>query len=97
MLAAGCDGIEQLDYVGQVPVLTWQQAQVLGDELQARLVRIARTVCDFVVEQSGHGYTPNAMARLVACPSHAWKKLRRLPARADACARQAFLDGVLAP
>ena len=95
--AAGREGVERLDYAGHAPVLTEAQAQALGDELQARFFRTAKEVCGFVAERFSLAYTPNAMAKLLGRMGYAWKRPKRVPAKADACAQQTVLDGVLAP
>lgn len=95
--ASGCDGIERLDYAGHAPVLDEAQVQVLGAELQARFFGTAKEVCGFVAERFSLRYTAGAMARLLGRLGHVWKRPRRVPAKADACAQQAFLDAVLAP
>lgn len=96
--ASGRDGIERLDYAGHAPVLSEEQAQVPG----ARSCRPAscappRRCAALWPNGSASTTLPNAMAKLLGRLGHVWKRPRRMPAKADACAQRVFLGAVLAP
>lgn len=95
--AAGRAGVERLAYVGHAPVLGAAQAVELSVELSGRVYLTAKAVCGFVAARFGLHYTPHAMARLLGRLGYAWKRPKVVPAKADAQAQRAFLDGTLLP
>ena len=96
-LADGRPGIERLDYAGHAPMLSEAQCAVLRAELSARLYLTAKEVCGFVAQRLGLTYTPHAMAKLLGRMGFVWKRLKCIPAKADAEAQRAFLQDTLAP
>ena len=95
--AGGRGGVERLAYVGHAPVLGAAQAAELSAELSGRVYLTAKAVCGFVAARFGLAYTPHAMARLLGRLGYVWKRPKVVPAKADAAAQRAFLDGVLLP
>jgi transposase len=95
--AGGRAGVERLAYVGHAPVLSAAQAAELSAELSGRIYLTAKAVCRFVAARFGLTYTPHAMARLLGRLGYVWKRPKVVPAKADAQAQRAFLDGVLLP
>lgn len=95
--AGGRSGVEQLAYVGHAPVLSEVQVAELSAELAGRVYLTAKAVCGFVAVRFGLAYTPHAMARLLGRLGYVWKRPKVVPAKADAEAQRAFLDGVLLP
>lgn len=95
--AGGRCGVERLAYVGHAPVLSEAQVAELSAELSGRVYLTAKAVCGFVAARFGMGYTPHAMARLLGRLGYVWKRPKVVPAKADAEAQRAFLDGVLLP
>ena len=95
--AAGRAGVERLAYAGHAPVLTEAQGAELSAELSGRLYMTAKAVCGFMAERFGLRYTPHAMARLLGRMGFVWKRPKRVPAKADAEAQRAFLEGALLP
>ncbi|MBR0679640.1 IS630 family transposase [Roseomonas eburnea] len=95
--AAGRAGVERLAYVGHAPVLSGAQAAELSAELSGRVYLTAKAVCGFVAARFGLAYTPHAMARLLGRIGYVWKRPKVVPAKADAQAQRAFLDGTLLP
>lgn len=95
--SGGRAGVERLAYVGHAPVLTTEQSAALGAELSGRLYLTAKAVCGFVAKRFDLTYTAHAMARLLGRLGFVWKRPKRVPAKADPEAQQAFLDKVLAP
>ncbi|MCW3473281.1 IS630 family transposase [Limobrevibacterium gyesilva] len=93
----GRAGIEHLACTGSVPALTAEQCGRVEAELCARLYMSAKEVCDFVAQRFGVDYTPHAMAKLLGRLGFIWKRPKRVPAKADAAAQQAFLEQTLAP
>jgi transposase len=78
-------------------VLGEAQAAALSAELSGRVYLTAKAVCGFVAARFGLTYTPHAMARLLGRLGFVWKRPKVVPAKADAEAQRAFLDGVLLP
>jgi len=95
--AAGRAGVERLAYVGHAPVLSQAQTTELSAELSGRVYLTAKAVCGLVAARFGLTYTPHAMARLLGRLGYVWKRPKVVPAKADAQAQRAFLDGVLLP
>ena len=95
--AGGRSGVERLAYVGHAPVLSAAQVAELSAELSGRVYLTAKAVCGFVATRFGLSYTPHAMARLLGRLGYVWKRPKVVPAKADAEAQRAFLDGVLLP
>lgn len=95
--AGGRVGAERLAYAGHAPVLSERQAAELSAELSGRVYLTAKAVCGFVAARFGLAYTPHAMARLLGRIGFVWKRPKVVPAKADAEAQRAFLDGVLLP
>lgn len=95
--AGGRAGVERLAYVGHAPVLSAAGSAELSAELSGRVYLTAQAVCGFVAQRFGLAYTPHAMARLLGRIGYVWKRPKVVPAKADAEAQRAFLDGVLLP
>lgn len=95
--AGGRIGVERLAYAGHAPVLSQAQAAELSAELSGRVYLTAKSVCGLVAARFGLSYTPHAMARLLGRIGFVWKRPKVVPAKADADAQRAFLDGVLLP
>ncbi len=93
--AAGRAGVERLAYVGHAAVLSEAQVTELSAELSGRVYLTAKAVCGFVAARFGLAYTPHAMARLLGRIGYVWKRPKVMPAKADAEAQRAFLDGTL--
>jgi transposase len=89
--------VERLAYVGHAPVLSQAQVAELSAELSGRVYLTAKAVCGFVAARFGLAYTPPAMARLLGRIGFVWKRPKVVPAKADAEAQQAFLEGTLLP
>ncbi len=96
-LAGGRAGVERLAYVGHAPVLSEAQAAELTAELSGRVYPTAKAVCGFVAGRFGLAYTPHAMARLLGRIGYVWERPKVVPAKADAAAQRAFLEGTLLP
>lgn len=94
---AGRAGVERLAYSGHAPVLSEAESAELAAELDVRLYLTAKSVCGFVADRFGVTYTPQAMAKLLGRIGFVWKRPKRVPAKADAEAQRAFLEGRLAP
>ncbi|TCZ53898.1 winged helix-turn-helix domain-containing protein [Roseicella aquatilis] len=69
----------------------------MAAELSGRLYLTAKAVCGFVATRFGLSYTPNTMAKLLSRVGFVWRAPKRLPAKANAAAQQAFLAQTLAP
>jgi transposase len=95
--AGGRAGIERLAYAGHAPVLGAAQVAELSAELSGRTYLTAKAVCGFVAARFGLSYTPHAMARLLGRIGFVWKRPKVVPAKADAEAQRAFLEGTLLP
>lgn len=95
--AGGRAGVERLAYVGHAPVLSQAQTTELSAELSGRVYLTAKAVCGLVAARFGLTYTPHSMARLLGRLGYVWKRPKVVPAKADAHAQRAFLDGVLLP
>jgi transposase len=95
--AGGRPGVERLAYVGHAPVLSATQVAELSAELSGRVYLTAKAACGFVAGRFGLSYTPHAMARLLGRIGFVWKRPKVVPAKADAAAQRAFLDGSLLP
>jgi transposase len=96
-VAGGRAGVERLAYAGHAPVLVPAQAAELSAELSGRVYLTAKAVCGFVAARFGLAYTPHAMARLLGRLGFVWKRPKVVPAKADAEAQRAFLEGTLLP
>jgi transposase len=96
-LAGGRAGVERLAYAGHAPVLSEAQVEELSAELSRRVYLTAAAVCGFVAQHFGLSYTPHAMARLLGRIGFVWKRPKVVPAKADAEAQRAFLEGTLLP
>lgn len=95
--AGGRAGVERLAYAGHAPVLDASQAAELSAELSGRVYLTAKSVCGFVAARFGLTYTPHAMARLLGRIGYVWKRPKVVPAKADAEAQRAFVEGTLLP
>jgi transposase len=95
--AGGRAGVERLAYCGHAPVLSREQVAVLSAELSGKIYLTAKAVCGFVSARFGLAYTPHAMARLLGRIGFVWKRPKVVPAKADAEAQMAFLNGTLLP
>jgi transposase len=93
----GRAGVERLAYAGHAPVLSAAQAAELSAELSGQVYLTAKAVCGFVAARFGLAYTPHAMARLLGRIGYVWKRPEVVPAKADAEAQRAFLQGTLLP
>ncbi len=93
----GRAGVERLAYVGHAPVLSQAQVAELSAELLGRIYLTAKAVCGFVAARFSLAYTPHAMARLLGRIGFVWKRPKVVPAKADAEAQRAFLEGTLLP
>lgn len=94
---SGRAGVERLAYVGHASMLSEAQAAELSAELSRRVYLTAKAVCGFVAQRFGLPYTLHAMARLLGRLGFVWKRPKVVPAKADAAAQRAFLDGTLLP
>jgi transposase len=95
--AGGRAGVERLAYAGHAAVLGEAEVAALSAELSGRVYLTAKAVCGFVAGRFGLTYTPHAMARLLGRLGYVWKRPKVVPAKADAAAQRAFLDGTLLP
>jgi transposase len=93
----GRAGVERLAYAGHAPVLSEAQAAELSAELSGRVYLTAKAVCGFVAGRFGLACTPHAMARLPGRIGFVRKRPKVVPAKADAEAQRAFLEGTLLP
>lgn len=84
-------------YLGHSPVLDEAQVAELSAAFSARIHLTAKAVCALVATRFGLTCTPHAMARLLGRMVFVWKRPEVLPAKADAEAQRAFLDGALLP
>jgi hypothetical protein len=89
--------VERLAYAGHAPVLGEAQVAELSAELSGRVSLTAKAVCGFVAARFGLSYTPHAMARLLGRIGFVRKRPKVVPAKADAAAQRAFLEGTLLP
>jgi transposase len=95
--SGGRAGVERLAYAGHAPLLSQGQAAELSAELSGRVYLTAKAVCGFVAARFDLAYTPHAMARLLGRLGYVWKRPKVVPAKADAQAQRAFLDGTVLP
>ena len=89
--------MERLAHVGHAPALNERQAAELSAELSGRVYLTAKAVRGFVAARFGLISTPHAMARLLGRLGFVWKRPKVVPAKADAQAQRAFLEGTLLP
>ena len=94
---AGRSGVEQLGYVGRVSRLSTVQRRSLSDWIATAVPRTAQAVCAWVEANFGVSYAAHSMARLLRQPGFVFKKLKCVPAKAEAAVQKSFLDDTLTP